>query len=156
MKTDNSRLWALAINSTHARIIRGFGPHGEAVLPELGLSCDTQNPRDVMSDKPGRSFASAGGGRRSAMEYSSDTVAEGQKDFIRQVIPLLEQHRSAGDFDRLAIFAEHDMLGLLRQMLPKALSALVMREEAKNLLHLSDYELPRAILHELSDGSSLS
>ena len=156
MKKDNSRLWALAINSTHARIIRGFGPRGEAVLPELNLSHAIEKPRDVMSDKPGRSFASSGGGRRSAIEYATDPVAEGQKDFIRQVIALLEKHRGAKDFDRLVIFAEHDMLGLLRPMLPKALAALVVREEAKNLLHLPEHALSKAILHELDDGSSLS
>lgn len=156
MKKDTSKLWALAINSTQARVVRGFASGENAAPPELALKTEMQKPRDVMSDKPGRSFASKGGGRRSAMEYASDTVVEGQRDFIRQVIQLLESHRRAGDFEKLAIFAEHDMLGLMRQMLPNSLSALVIMEVPKNLLHLSEHELPKAILHELADASGIS
>lgn len=156
MRKDKSRLWALAINSTQARVIRGFGSGEDPAPAELALHTEMRKPGDVMSDKPGRSFASHGGGRRSAIEYASDPVAEGQRDFIRQVIALLETHRRADDFDRLAIFAEHDMLGLLRQLLPQSLQALVVCEVPKNLLHLSEHELPKTILQELKDGHHLS
>lgn len=105
-----------------------------------------------MSDKPGRSFASKGGGRRSAMEYSSDPVAEDQREFIRQIISLLESHRRAGDFGRLAIFAEHDMLGQLREMMPQSLADLVVREVPKNLMHLSEQDLLEAVSRGLPDG----
>lgn len=108
-----------------------------------------------MSDKPGRSFASMGGGRRSAMEYASDPVAEDQREFIRQVISLLESHRRAGDFDRLAVFAEHDTLGHLRQMMPQTLADLVIREVPKNLLHHSAQELAEVVSRELQDGSDI-
>jgi protein required for attachment to host cells len=155
MRKDNSKLWALAINSTHARVVRGFGKGEEPAPKELVLQSEMHKPRDVMSDKPGRSFASMGGGRRSSIEYSTDLVAEGQRGFIRQVIPLLEGHRRAGDFDRLAIFAEHDMLGLLRQLLPQSLQELVVCEVPKNLLHLSEHELPKTIQQELKDGTQL-
>ncbi len=97
-----------------------------------------------------------GGGRRSAIEYASDPVAEDQKEFIRQVISLLESHRRAGDFDRLAIFAEHDMLGHLRQMMPQTLAGLVIREVPKNLLHHSAQDLAEAISRELENGSDIS
>ena len=90
------------------------------------------------------------------MEYPSDPIAEDQREFIRQVIALLESHRRAGDFSRLAIFAEHDMLGLLRQMMPQSLRDMVIREVAKNLLHLPAPDLQEAILRELKDGSQLS
>ncbi|MBA3909154.1 MAG: host attachment protein [Rhodobacter sp.] len=156
MKKDASRVWALAINSTQARIVRGLGTGENAAPAELVLKTSAKKPRDIMSDKPGRSFASKGGGRRSAMEYSSDPVTEVHRDFIRQVIQLLESHRRAAEFDQLAIFAEHDMLGLLRPMLPQPLSALVIKEVPKNFLHLSEHELPKAILHELADGPRIS
>jgi protein required for attachment to host cells len=156
MTKDNSRTWALALNSTRSRILRGLSESSETTQAELVLRSEARNLRDIMSDKPGRSFASAGGGRRSAMEYSSDLVAEDQREFIRQVIALLESHRRAGEFDRLAVFAEHDMLGHLRQLMPDALRDLVICEVPKNLLHLSTQDLPAAILRELKNGSHLS
>ncbi len=90
------------------------------------------------------------------MEYASDPVGEDQRDFVRQVIALLESHRRAGDFDRLAIFAEHDMLGQLREMMPKALADMVVREVPKNLLHLSAQELAEAVSRSMPDGSGAS
>lgn len=156
MTIDRSKTWALVLNSARCRILRGLGADGGEVPAELVLRSESRHLRDIMSDKPGRSFASAGGGRRSAMEYASDQIAEDRRDFLRQVIALLESHRCAGDFDRLAVFAEHDMLGYLRQMIPRALADLVILEEPKNLLHLSVQELAEVVSHEVRDRSGLS
>lgn len=156
MKRDISRTWALVINGARCRILRGVSTNGKATLAELVLRSEARNLREIMSDKPGRFFVSTGGGRRSAMAYASDPIAEDQRDFIRQVIALLESHRRAGDFDELAIFAERDILGHLRQMMPRTLSDLVSREVPKNLLHLSAQELAAAVSHALKDGSGIS
>jgi protein required for attachment to host cells len=156
MRTDASRTWALAINSTRCRILRGLSSGHEELPAELVLRAEAHKLRDIMADKPGRSFASVGGGRRSSIEYSGDPIAEDRKDFVRQVISLLESHRRAGDFTRLAVFAEHDMLGYLRQLMPRMLADLVVREEPKNLLHLSPHELAEAVWHAIQDGSGLS
>ncbi len=156
MKTDSSKIWALVINGARCRILRGLYGHGAEAPAELVLRSEARNLRDIMSDKPGRSFASQGGGRRSAIEYASDPIAEDQREFIRQVISLLESHRRAGDFSRLAVFAEHEMLGHLRQMLPPSLAEMVIREEPKNLLHLSALDLAAVVAHELQGGSAIS
>jgi protein required for attachment to host cells len=156
MKRKTSRTWALVINSARCRILRGVVTKGDNALAELVLRSESRNLRDIMSDKPGRSFASMGGGQRSAMEYSGDPVAEDQREFIRQVITLLESHLRAGDFEKLAIFAEHDMLGHLRQLLPQSLSDRVIREVPKNFLHLPAQELAEVVARELQDGTDIS
>ena len=156
MKRDTSKTCALVINGARCRILRGLATRGDDALAELVLRSESRNLRDIMSDKPGRSFASMGGGRRSAMEYASDPVSEDQREFIRQVIALLESHRRAGDFDRLAIFAEHDMLGHLRQLMPHSLRDKVIREVPKNFLHLPAQELSEVVAQELQDGTDLS
>ena len=156
MTRERSKTWALVINGARCRILRGLAVDGDEVPAELVLRSESRHLRDIMSDKPGRSFASAGGERRSAMEYASDQIAEDRREFLRQVITLLESHRCAGDFDRLAIFAEHDMLGYLRQMLPRTLADLVILEEPKNLLHLSAKDLAEVVSHEFKDRSGLS
>lgn len=149
------RTWALVMNSAHCRVLRGVFAKGDDALGELVLDSEAKDLSQIMSDKPGRSFASKGGGRRSAMEYASDPVADHQRAFIRQALDLLEGHRRAGDFDKLAIFAEHDMLGHLRQLMPQPLRDTVIREVPKNLLHLSEHELSEAVSRELKDGSSV-
>jgi len=156
MARNTPRTWALAINGSRCRVLRELSASGDDALPELVLRSEARNLRDIMSDKPGRSFASTGGGRRSAMEYASDPLAEDQREFIRQVIALLDSHRRAGDFDRLAIFAEHDMLGNLRQMMPQSLRDKVVREVPKNLLHLPAQELSEVVLRGVKDGPDIS
>ena len=74
-------VWALVMSSTQVRILRGISrenPHGE---PELVLSTEHKDLRDIMSDKPGRSFSSVGSGR-SAMEYASDPVKDATGELI--------------------------------------------------------------------------
>lgn len=156
MARITSKTWALVMNGARCRILRGVSERNDDTPSELVLRSESRNLRDIMSDKPGRSFASSGGGRRSAMEYSSDPVAEDQREFIRQIIALLESHRRAGDFDKLAIFAEHDILGHLRQMMPQSLADRVIREVPKNLLHLSTQELAEAVSRGLPDGTGMS
>jgi protein required for attachment to host cells len=156
MPKATSRTWALVVNGARCRIVRGVCGKGEDQPTELVLRSESRNLRDIMSDKPGRSFASMGTGRRSAMEYASDPVAEDQREFLRQIIALLESHRRADDFDRLAIFAEHDMLGHLRRMMPQTLADLVIREVPRNLLHHSVQDLAEAVSRELQDGSDIS
>ena len=95
MTRERSKTWALVINGARCRILRGLAVDGDEVSAELVLRSESRHLRDIMSDKPGRSFASAGGGRRSAMEYASDQIAEDRREFIRQVIALLESHRCA-------------------------------------------------------------
>ena len=152
MKSGLSKTWALVLNGARCRILRGVSGWGVDVPSELVLRSESRKLRDIMSDKPGRSFASKGGGRRSAMEYGSDPMAEDQREFIREIFALLESHRRAGDFDKLAIFAEHNMLGQLREMMPQSLTDLVIREVPKNLLHLSEQELAEAVSRGLPDG----
>ena len=156
MARITSKTWALVLNGARCRILRRVSGRGADAPTELVLRCEARHLRDIMSDKPGRSFTSAGGGRRSAIEYGGDPLAEDQREFIRQIIALLESHRRAGDFDRLAVFAEHDMLGRLRQMVPQSLADLVIREVPKNLLHLSAQELADVVARELQDVPDLS
>lgn len=126
------------------------------MLAELVLRSDSRNLRNILSDKPACSAASKRGGHGSEARYPGDPLAEDRRDFIRQIIALLESHRRAGDFDTLAIFAEPEMLGHLRQMMPQTLAYLVIREVPKNLLHLSAQELSEAVSRGVPDGPDVS
>ena len=143
-------IWALVLNATRARILRGVAPGDGPAAPELVLRSEQRHLRDMISDKPGRSFASAGGGRRSAMSAPSDPVREDERAFVREVIAVLESHRLAGDFDLLAVFASPEMLGILRALTPDGLRARIVAETTKNLAHESERDLVRIVSETLN------
>ncbi|MBW6505127.1 MAG: host attachment protein [Rhodobacteraceae bacterium] len=142
---EHGKLWALVMNATRARILRGVRKDSQQGETELVLRAPHRALRDIMSDRPGRTAASSGRGRRSAMEYASDPVREDAVAFAKEVVVLLETHRKAGDFDRLAVFASQDMLGIVRKELTDGLKATVTVEVAKNLMHETESDLMRIV-----------
>lgn len=157
MPVEKRKLWALVMNSSHARILRSLGwtpgPDEEATTPpgEIVRQFDAKQLGEIMSDRPGRSFASFSS-RRSAMEYGSDPLAEETRGLIREVIAILEKHQRKGAFRELVIYAEPQVLGELRKMLPGPLRALVTKEETANYLNLSEAELAKKLSADLGIG----
>lgn len=150
MPIERRKLWVLVMNATHARILRNIGwrpgPDEEATEPpgEITRQIEAKQLGDVMADRPGRSFASFSS-RRSAMEYGSDPLAEDTRNLIRDVITLLEKHQRKGAFKELAIYAEPQVLGELRKMLPAPLRALVTHETDANFVNLAPADLTRRL-----------
>lgn len=68
------RIWILVADGSRARIVRydANGKHSD----DLVFEADHKQLKEIMADKPGRSFASMGA-KRSAMEYHSDPVRAG-------------------------------------------------------------------------------
>jgi protein required for attachment to host cells len=131
MKND---VWALVMSSTQARILPSIARGEAADEPELVLHCEHKDLREIMSDKPGRSFSSVGPGR-SAMEYASDPIKDAKIGFAKQAVNLLQDHFLNQKFAHLAIFASPEMLGILRENLTPDLARVLIVEVPKNLLH---------------------
>jgi protein required for attachment to host cells len=145
VKMHMPRLWVLAADATRARIFRNvWSTHAGKADPELVLRSENKRLRDMMTDKPGRSFASVGS-MRSAMGPHSDPVREDEKEFASSIAEVLECHRLAGDFDELAIFAAPQLLGDLRDVLPHGLKAVTVSEVPKNLTKQPAEEIYRAV-----------
>lgn len=149
MMTDRAP-WVLVMNATRARILRGVTAKGTVEGEELVLRAEHHRLKDIMADKPGRSFSSGSGGRRSAMAYGSDPLEEDSREFLRRIIDLLESHRRAGDFSRLVVFAEPHVLGLFRAMVPGGLAACIGTSAALNLVHLEPRDLAERVGQELA------
>ncbi|WP_321500324.1 host attachment protein [Breoghania sp.] len=146
-------IWALVMNSEHAHILRGLDRADTDEPIELTNQANATRQRDAQSEERGRSHASDHSGRRSAMEPGADTVLRDMQDFAQEAFRLLEEHRSAGDFDRLAIFASPKMLGVLRKALPPSLGEAVMQEEAANLVGMPVHDLRTFIRNKLESGA---
>lgn len=144
-----TKTWALVMNGTRARVLRGLENGVSDKTIELVSKAQSSHLRDILSDKSGRSFASDGSGRRSAMEPGSDPILRDMQEFAVDTIALLERHGRAGDFEKLAIFAAPRMLGILRRELPATLREKVILEEAANYVALPQTELRRTVLKQL-------
>jgi len=144
-----SRTWALVMNGVRARILRGIEDSDGEEQVELVSRATSSHLRDIMSDQAGRSFSSGAPGRRSAMELGGDPVFRDMQDFAGETTDFLEKHRRAGDFARLAVFAEPKMLGILRAEFPATLWGTVILDLPMNLISLSERDLRAKILDEI-------
>lgn len=143
------KTWALVMNGTRARVLRGLENGVSDATIELVSKAKSTHLRDILSDRSGRSFASDGSGRRSAMEPGSDPIMRDMQDFASETIDFLERHRRAGDFQKLAILAAPRMLGILRREMPATLHDKVILEEPTNYITLPQTELRKAVLRLL-------
>lgn len=144
MKTP--RVWVLVADGSRARILRDpFRKSGpEEGREELVFRAEQRQLREIMADKPGRSFASEGA-RRSSMEYRSDPVREDERAFAALLAEVLDSHRRAGDFDRLAVVAAPRTLGDLRHAFTNALRSITVREVPRDLTRMPAPELREAL-----------
>lgn len=125
--------WVLIADGAQARILEYSGPSKGLVQVE-GLKFEDAHlkNREIMADRPGRAFSSAGYGR-SAMEQRTDPVDHRESEFLRSVAELLNQKCLEGAFRRLVIAAGPQALGDLRRFLTSGTKEKVTAEIPKNL-----------------------
>lgn len=147
-----TEIWVLLADAARARVVRHTDHGGDMeqapVETIFEASAEHRPLRDIMADAPGRSFASTGA-RRSAMEYHADPVRDETRRFALSLLSDLEARRAAGDFDQLVICAPPRMLGVLRELMPAGLAAVVRAQVAKDLTKLPALKL-RAQLQRLT------
>ena len=143
------KTWALISDGVRARILRHL-EDGDSHNPiELVSKAKSTHLREYLSDKAGRSFASGGEGRRSAMEPGSDPVLRDMQDFARETLSVLEDNFREGHLTRLAVFAAPKMLGILRREISATLSRAVILGRDLNLINLPETDLRDAVLRAI-------
>jgi protein required for attachment to host cells len=90
--------------------------------------------RDLMSDRPGRSYESVGGARH-AIDRENDPRQREAVRFARRIARRLDEARRKDEFERLVVVAGPPFLGLLREAMSKPTKACVEREIRKDLVH---------------------
>ncbi|TCO72406.1 protein required for attachment to host cells [Rhodovulum euryhalinum] len=136
------------MNATRARILRGVDASGHgAGQAELVMRTRHRHLRLMMD----RHLALAGPAPSpsSRPPGTVDALAEDERDFVRQVVQVLETHRLAGDFEHLAVFATPPLLGRLHTEMPARLAAILIAERPRCLVHLPEAELLQAVCHDL-------
>ena len=131
---NGPRTWALVMNSTRARILRGLATVDGEEHVEIVSRASLRHTRDVLA---GLSDPSDPERRHT----ESNAVVRDMQDFAAKTGEFLEQHRRAGDFARLAVFATPRMLAILRTEFPATLRKAVVLELPMDLITLPEREL---------------
>lgn len=128
--------WILIADGAQAKVFEHLGPgKGLRVVDEMQFEQKPLQAQEIMADRPGRSFASAGSAR-SAMEYSSDPVAVRERRFVENVAEELEKHLQKGEFERLIVAAAPTALGDLRPAFSKGVKDTIVAELPKDLTNI--------------------
>lgn len=125
--------WVLIADGAQARVLEYSGPSKGLVQVE-GLKFEDAHMknREIMADRPGRAYSSAGFGR-SAMEQRTDPVDYRQTEFLRSIADLLNQKCLEGAFRKLVVAAPPQALGDLRRFLSPGTMEKVTAEIPKDL-----------------------
>ena len=125
--------WVLIADGAQARILEYTGP-SKGLTQVEGLKFEDARLRsgEIMADRPGRSYSSAGYGR-SGMEQRTDPRDHRETEFLRSVAEVLNQKALEGTYRKLVIAAPPLALGDLRKCLSPAAKEKVSAELAKDL-----------------------
>lgn len=146
MHSTQSRTWVLVADSAKARAVRWAGQIAPIKSVErFDLHYQHQHGRDMMSDRPGRTYE-LHGTTRHAIEPHTDPTREAERRFADAVVEELKGRFAKHEFDRLVLVAGPTMLGDLRAALPAELQKVVHAELRKDLTHLTNDQLKEHLL----------
>lgn len=128
--------WVLIADGARARIAWNDGP-GRGVRPLDREELQGRNlpGREIMSDRPGRTFDSAGQGRH-AMEPPTDPREHERRIFLNELAALLHREQQQGHYDRLVLVAPPKALGILRDALSDSVRDRITGELDKDLTNI--------------------
>jgi len=130
---SNSKLWLIVADEGRAALYAADDPTGPLI--ELRDFIDTENrllDQELITDRPGRAFDSAGEGRHALEPRTQPGEVEAQR-FAKWLAETLDQARRGGRFEMLGLVAPPAFLGLLRKSLPDETARQVVLEVDKDL-----------------------
>lgn len=101
--------------------------------------------RDLVTDRPGRTFSSARGGVRHALEARHDYRKMEKHNFTVALAEALKEGCARRQFDRLVLVLPRRSLGELRTLLSAQVKKMVSHEVAKDLTASTPASLRRAL-----------
>lgn len=137
-----TKTWILIADGARARIFLNEGP-GKGVTPVDGgtFEGDHEASREMLEDKPGRTFESANATRH-AYEPRHDPHRELKRTFAAKLAAMLDQRLLERAYDRVILVAPPATLGDLRDALTDAVRAVLYAELDKDLTKTPQKEIP--------------
>lgn len=130
------KTWIVVADGARARFFRPDTVSAKLVpagLADLVAPASRQRPRDLKSDKPGRSFSASCSGVRHAFEPPHDYQKLEKHRFMAVLAEALDDACDRRAFDDLILVAPRRSLGELRGLLSKRVQGSVRQEVAKDL-----------------------
>ena len=140
MAAQTEEVLVLVFDGGGARYLKRW-PNGRL---ELLSEFDSGLPRktsEMVADRQGRSFASAGGGIRSPYEQKHDPHKMEKHNFVHRLIEELDDAYDRHAFKHLVVVAPERSLGEFRSQAPDKLRRAVWREVPKEFTQLSAHDL---------------
>jgi len=136
-----TNIWIVVADEARAKILSTEKASGlpHAVDELISTEANMLN-QELVSDKAGRSFDSAGQGRHGVGE-KDDPKDQVAKRFAKEVGTYLDMKRQGGLYTKLIIVAAPRFLGKLRKSLTDGVSELVSLEIDKDLTKLGPQEI---------------
>ena len=106
-------------------------------LANLVHTASRLHERELVSDRPGRTFNSRGSGRH-AKSPPTATKRQEAMNFAKEVSAYIEDGKTRLGYDRLVLMAPPGFLGLLRKSLSDSTRQLIFREIDKNLVNADE------------------
>jgi protein required for attachment to host cells len=112
-----ARTWIVVADGAKVRVLAGLG-RGSNFKPVNDLSFAEHSPasRDIVSERPGRTFNSTGR-LRHAIEPRVDAHEQREAEFLQSVADRLDSALRQKNYDDLIIAAPPRALGILRKQL---------------------------------------
>ncbi|HRD56186.1 MAG TPA: host attachment protein [Parachlamydiaceae bacterium] len=143
MKNGKNDVWVVVANSTLARIFKAETIHRLKELETLIHPASRQHAKDLVSDKPGRTFESIQNGTRHAMEPKTNPQQVEFEEFAKFLSKYLDTACNDGLYKKLYLAANPLFLGLLRQHLKPKTMQLIKTQIDKDFTHMTPNELPK-------------
>jgi protein required for attachment to host cells len=134
------KLCFVVADGGHARFLRPAPDFALHTFEALDSSTVHKKDHDLVSDREGRSFESAGTGR-SAYSPRHDPHEMAKEHFAHTVAKRLNEKSAAGTFNELVIVAPTHVLTELTEALDTTTSAKLIGSLAKDLVKTSDHDL---------------
>lgn len=144
---QDSKLWLIVADEGRAALYAADTPTGPLTeLRDYIGAANRLSDRDLVTDRPGRTFDSGGAGRHALEPSTHPGDVEAQR-FAKWLAESLDQARNEQRFEMLGLVAPPAFLGLLRKSLPDETARRVVLEIDKDLTRY-DAEGVRAHLPE--------
>ena len=148
MTAKMTRTWLLIADGRHAKVMETDGQGGFHSIDDMARSTELPMSRDILADRPGRTFDSLGAGRH-AKENPTDPHRQLKREFAGTVVRALRKAMLAKRFERLILIAPPAFMGDLREELPKDLKDKIAGEATSDLTKTPEQELPAHLSHIL-------
>ncbi|MGE3774307.1 MAG: host attachment protein [Gammaproteobacteria bacterium] len=134
--------WILIAHRSGARVFASTGPRSALTLvDDIGFEQGRLRPREIESDRPGRSHDRVGEQRHGVSAEQSPTEHLAV-EFAQSLAAMLKAAHEAKKFDGLVLVAGPKFLGHLREALDKQTAAAVKATLDKDLGEIAAQDLP--------------